>query len=262
MAERIVGQVGFADGFVSGRGETMLDRIAGTVDWGPVGALVGRRGGAGPGWLSYSGLVLLRCLLLGIWHDLSDPALEHAIADRLSFRRFAGLSLHDQVPDHSTLWRFRSELAKDGLLERVFEEVVRQFDAKRLSVKRGTWIDASLVAAAARPPPKATHEPPHCTPKSPPDADPRWGRKGHKSVFGYKIHIGVDQDHTIVRRVELTNASVTDTEPADALISGDEEAVYGDQAYYTHARHARLTAAGIKDRLIDRKSTRLNSSHT
>jgi transposase, IS5 family len=252
MAERMVGQLGFADGLVSGRSETMLDRIAGTVDWAPVASLVGARGGVGPGSPSYPGLVLLRCLLLGIWHDLSDPALEHAIADRLSFRRFAGLSLHDRVPDHATLWRFRAKLTKDGLMDRVFEEIVRQLDAKGLIVKRGTLIDASLVAAAARPPRKSTGEDADKTTKSAPDPDARWGRKGHKSVFGYKVHIGVDQDHTIVRRVELTNASVTDTEPADALISGDEKAAYGDQAYYTHARHARLTAAGIKDRLMRR----------
>src|SRR6266852_8143558 len=251
MAERIVGQLGFADGFVSGSGETMLDRIAGTVDWGPIAALVGPRGGAGPGSPSYSGLVLLRCLLLGIWHDLSDPALEHAIADRLSFRRFAGLSLHDQVPDHSTLWRFRSELAKDGLLERVFEEVVRQFDAKGLIVKRGTLIDASLVAARARPPRRAKGE--EAEPGKPSaDRDARWGRKGKNTVFGYKLHIGVDAAHTIIRRVATTDASITDTEMGDAVICGDEGAVYGDQAYYTHARHERLSEAGIKDRLMRR----------
>ena len=84
------------------------------------------------------------------------------------------------------------------------------------------------------------------------DPDARWGRKGHKSVFGYKIHIGVDAAHTLIRRVDLTNASVTDTEPADGLICGDEKAVYGDQAYYTHARHDRLTKARIKDRLMHR----------
>ena len=84
------------------------------------------------------------------------------------------------------------------------------------------------------------------------DPDARWGRKGKKSVFGYKIHIGVDSRHTIIRRVDVTDASVTDTEPADGLICSDEQAVYGDQAYYTHARHARLTAAGIKDRLMRR----------
>src|SRR5438876_11212401 len=132
MAERTMGQLGFADGLVSGTGETMLDRIAATVDWQPIAALVGSRNGAGPGSPSYPGLVLLRCLLLGIWHDLSDPALEKAIADRLSFRRFAGLSLHDRVPDHSTLWRFRTELAADDLMERVFAEIVRQLDAKGL----------------------------------------------------------------------------------------------------------------------------------
>ena len=252
MAERIVGQLGFADGLVSSANETMLDRIAAAVDWEPLAALVGSRSGNGPGSPSYPGVVMLRCLLLGIWHDLSDPALERAIADRLSFRRFAGLSLQDQVPDHSTLWRFRTELTADGLMERVFAEIVRQLDAKGLIVKRGTLIDASLVAAAARPPRKTTDEEIDRVAKSSPDPDARWGRKGHKSVFGYKIHIGVDQDHTIIRRVELTNASVTDTEPADALICGDERAVYGDQAYYTHARHARLTAAGIKDRLMHR----------
>ena len=89
-------------------------------------------------------------------------------------------------------------------------------------------------------------------PKPSADPDARWGRKGSKSVFGYKIHIGVDAEHTIIRRLDFTNASVTDTEPADGLICGDEKAVYGDQAYYTHARHARLSDARIKDRLMHR----------
>ncbi|GLS37894.1 hypothetical protein GCM10010869_34880 [Mesorhizobium tianshanense] len=84
------------------------------------------------------------------------------------------------------------------------------------------------------------------------DKDACWGKKGRKSTFGYKMHIGVDQEHTLIGRVEASDASVTDTEPADALISGDEKAAYGDQAYYTHARHARLVGAGIKDRLMRR----------
>jgi IS5 family transposase len=249
MAERMVGQLGFADGLVSGGDETILDRIAMVLDWQPVAAILGSRSGTGPGSPSYPGLVLLRCLLLGVWHDLSDPALEAAIKDRLSFRRFAGLSLHDAVPDHSTLWRFRAELAANGLIERVFAEIVRQLEAKGLVVKRGTLIDASLVAAAANPPRKQATDAP-VKPSADPDA--RWGRKGKMSVFGYKIHIGADAAHTIVRRVDFTEGSVTDTEPADGLICGDERAVYGDQAYYTHARHARLTAAGIKDRLMRR----------
>lgn len=250
MVERIVGQLSLADGLVSGAGETVLDRIAGVVDWPALALVLGTRTGAGPGHPGYPSLVLLRCLLLGVWHDLSDPALEAAIKDRLSFRRFAGLSLNDPVPDHSTLWRFRAELAGDGLVERVMAEIARQLDVKGLIIKRGTLIDASLVAAQARPPRKPKSE--TDTPKPSSDADARWGRKGKKSTFGYKIHIGVDAGHTLIRNVVVTHAAVTDTEPADHLICGDEDAVYGDQAYYTHARHARLTEAGIKDRLMHR----------
>ena len=250
MVERIVGQLSLADGLVSTSATGMLDEFDAALNWASLRGLLGRRGEAGPGNSSYPAEVLLRCLLLGVWHSLSDPALEKAIADRISFRRFAGLSLHDRTPDHTTLWRFREELARDGLVDALFAEINRQLEAKNLILKRGTLIDASLVAARANPPRKPRGAEAPVKPSADPDA--RWGRKGKKSVFGYKIHIGADSGHTIIRRVDFTNASVTDTEPADGLICGDEKAVYGDQAYYTHARHARLTESGIKDRLMRR----------
>ena len=252
MVERVIGQLSLADGLVSPAPGNMLDELDAAVNWIPLRVLLGRRGEAGPGKPSYPAEVLLRCLLLGVWHGLSDPALETGIADRLSFRRFAGLSLHDPTPDYTTLWRFRQELACDDLMDRVFAEISRQLEAKNLILKRGTLIDASLVAARANPPRKPRGQAADAPPKPSADPDARWGRKGSKSVFGYKIHIGVDAGHTIIRRVDFTNGSVTDTEGADGLICGDEKAVYGDQAYYTHARHARLAEARIKDRLMHR----------
>ena len=252
MVERVVGQLSLADSLVSVPGESMLSELDAALNWAPVEALLGRRGGVGAGNSSYPAEPLLRCLLLGVWHGLSDPALERAIADRISFRRFAGFSLHDRTPDHSTLWRFREALAQDGLMDEIFAEITRQLELKNLVLKRGTLIDASLVSARANPPSKPRGAGSDSAAKPSADPDARWGRKGRKSVFGYKMHIGVDAAHTIIRRVEFTNASVTDTEPADRLICGDEQAVYGDQAYYTHARHARLMQAGIKDRLMRR----------
>jgi IS5 family transposase len=71
----------------------------------------------------------------------------------LSFRRFVGLALADPVPDHSTLSRFRSELVRRGLSERLLAELNRQLNAKGLMVKTGTLIDASLVEADCRGPP-------------------------------------------------------------------------------------------------------------
>lgn len=252
MVERVVGQLSLADGLVSVRSDGVLEELDAALNWAALRALLGRRGGIGAGSSSYPAEPLLRCLLLGVWHGLSDPALEAAIADRISFRRFARFSLHDRTPDHTTLWRFREELARDGLVDKIFAEITSQLEAKNLVLKRGTLIDASLVAARANPPRKPRGEAPDVPVKPSADRDARWGRKGRKSVFGYKIHIGADATHTIIRRVDFTNASVTDTEPADGLVCGDEAAVYGDQAYYTHARHARLKQAGIKDRLMRR----------
>jgi IS5 family transposase len=249
MVERAIGQLSLADSFLAGD-ETVLDRIAKVLKWQPMKVLLGSRSGSGAGNASYPAEVLLRCLLLGVWHGLSDPALEAQIRDRISFRRFAGFSLSDRTPDHTTLWRFRQELQADGLDERVFEEINRQLEEQQLVLKQGTLIDASLVQARARPPGKSRSEGEPARPSADPDA--RWGRKGNKTVFGYKMHIGVDEAFTIIRRMDMTDGSCTDTERGDQMICGDEKAAYGDQAYYTHARHAQLVALGIKDRLMRR----------
>ncbi len=121
MTERRIGQLSFADGLVSeaAGGNAKLERIAGLIDWGQVaGLLRGLRGASPMGAPSYPALPLFKALVLQRWYGLSDPALEEALADRLSFRRFVGLSLSEQVPDHSTLWRFREELGKSGRRER------------------------------------------------------------------------------------------------------------------------------------------------
>ena len=250
MVDRVLGQLSLADGLAVSD-ETIFDLVAKELDWEPIGKLLGPRSSSGPGSASYPAMLLVRCLLLGVWHGLSDPALEAQIRDRLSFRRFVGFSLSDRTPDHSTLWRFREELTRERLIDKVFEEINRQLETKGLIVKRGTLVDASFMQARGRPPkqPKKGH---HGPVKPSADKDARWGKKGKKSTFGYKMHIGVDQGHTLIRRVEVSDASVTDTEPADSLVCGDEKAVYGDQAYYTHARHDRLAKAKIKDRLMRR----------
>jgi len=146
MVERQVGQASVIDELMPAPRQTMLDRLAAGLDWQPIQTLLGPRT-QGPGAPGYPPLVLLRALMLGLWYDLSDPALEAAIADRLSFRRFCGLSLTDPVPDHSTLWRFRAALAEDGRIDQVFAEITRQLEAKGLILKQGTLIDASLVPA-------------------------------------------------------------------------------------------------------------------
>src|SRR5271156_5743604 len=101
-----------------------------------------RHGGA-PG---YPPLTLFKIVLLQQWHPLSDPGAEEAVRDRLSFRRFCGLPLEVETPDHASIWRFRQTIDRLGLSAALLSETNRQLDALGLIVKRGTRVDAGLNA--------------------------------------------------------------------------------------------------------------------
>jgi len=67
--------------------------------------------------------MMFKALLLQSWYNLSDPGLEKMLVRDMLFRMFVGLSVSDAVPDHSTLWRFLQQLAKDGRIEILFNEI-------------------------------------------------------------------------------------------------------------------------------------------
>lgn len=247
MGEKRIGEAGFAEAFLApGVGSNRrLDRIEGLFDWGrlerllkPLRSDLGRKG--------YPALALFKGLLLQQWYGLSDPGLEEALSDRLSFRRFCGFSLDDATPDETTFVRFRAALAERGLAERLFTEVNRQLESQGLVLKAGTLIDASLVEASVSRPTGAAGE------ASRLDPDANWTRRGRRGYFGYKAHLAVDQGSDLVRGAILTPAKTAESEAADALIQGDERAVYADKAYEHKTRRRRLKAAGIKDRIMHR----------
>src|SRR5215475_8881091 len=248
MAVKQTGQPSFVEALLpKGAGaNAALDRLAGLVKWYRFEKLIGHlRDEAGPGRPGYPVLVLFKAVLLQALYGLSERELEEALDDRLSFRRFVGLSLGEAVPDHTVLCRFRNQLVAEGLLEKLFAELDRQLEKAGVILKRGTMLDATVIEAASAPP-KGD--------RPSPDADAgfakRQGRQG--STFGYKAHVGVDEGSGIIRRVITTAANVNDTTPADDLIQGDERVVWADAAYHTHAREAALRARGIKPRLMRR----------
>lgn len=258
MGERRIGEGGFADAFVApGAGtNARLDRITELFDWTRFDALLtsvrsplGRPG--------YPALAMFKALLLQQWYALSDPGLEEALSDRLSFRRFCGFSLSDKTPDETVFVRFRAALMEHGLSEALFAEAARQLEARGLVVKRGTLIDASLIEASVKRPPRAGQPaageaPSGATAKAAGDPDAGFTRRGGRSHYGYKIHAAVDQGSGLIRDLRLTGAQVNDGEEMDALIQGDERAVYADKAYENKHRRRRLKAAGVKDRILHR----------
>jgi IS5 family transposase len=249
MSHRQLEQLSLADGLVKrrpGQNEA-LKRLATSISWKSLDLMLSPIYSAAEGRPAYPPLVMFKCLLLQQWYALSDPQLEEALADRLSFRRFAGLPLDQEVPDHSTVSRFRAQLVERGLGQQLFDEVSRQLEGLGLLVKQGTLIDASLVEASVRPPRDA-----HSVPgeKSPLDPDADWTKRDGKSFYGYKVHVGMDQGSELIRTAALTSARVSDTALADELISGDERAVYADKSYQDLARSARLAKQGIADGIM------------
>jgi len=254
MAIKRTGSIGFADALLAmkARGHGQLDRLDGLVKWYRFEKLIRHlRNEASTGRPAYPAMVLFRAILLQSLYGLSDRELEEALDDRLSFRRFVGLSLEEPVPDHTVLNRFRNRLAGDGLLDKLFAELNRQLEMAGLILKRGTMLDATLIETAAARPPRSGAEP------RDPDAGltSRKGKPG--TTYGYKAHAGVDEGSGLVRSVITTAANVNDTVPADALVLGDERVVWGDAAYHTHKRQAELKARGIKPRL----ARRANKNH-
>jgi IS5 family transposase len=243
-------QLGFASAFADPRlgSNKKLEEIDRLIDWSALEPLAQRVRPGKEGRPPYEPLGMLKALYLQRLYDLSDPDLEGVLGDRLSFRRFCGFTLEDGTPDETTILRFRHDAAKAGVLEQCFALVTAQLEAKGLVLRAGTMMDASIIRAQRQPPPMSAGR--GAVHAQEPDAG--WTGRGGKTVLGYKAHVGVDQGSGLVRRVVVTSASVYESEVADALICGDERAVYGDRAYPLKARRARLKSLGIKDRIMHR----------
>ena len=227
-----------------------LERISQIVEWERFDGLVADVYSAREGRPSYPPLMMVKVLLLEQWYNLSDPQMEEALGDRISFRRFVGLGLQDETPDHSTISRFRTALEERGLSEKLFGELERQLQRRGLVLKSGTLMDATLVEAQVKKPPMSAGG----GAKSPTDPDADWsgGRVGRRSHFGYKVHVGVDAGSGLVRRAKLTTARVYESAVADELVSCDEGEVYGDRAYESKRRREWLRSQGIGDMIMHR----------
>jgi transposase, IS5 family len=262
MAERDLGQLSLVDHLVgeAAPSNAFLERVSALLDWRPVEEVLAPLRSGVMGAPSYPLLVLFKALLLQQWYGLSDPALEEALGDRLSFRRFCGVPLDQSTPDHTTIWRFRERLAQSGLAERAFGCITGQIEKAGLVLKKGTLIDASLVPSAVnKPAPPEGDQPPGSDGRpasklvrSPRDPEAAWTKKEGRHHFGYKAHVALDMGSRIVRRAALTPANVNETSCADDLICGDEQAVYADKAYDSKARAAALETRGIRNRIMRR----------
>ncbi len=165
--------------------------------------------------------MLLRIHFMQQWFNLSDPAMEEALHDMPLFRDFAGLSWASATPDESTILRFRHLLEAHKLAEQILKTVTQLLESKKLLLRTGTIVDATLIAA------------PSSTKNSTKSRDPEMhqSKKGNQWHFGMKAHIGVDADSGLVHTVRGTSGNVNDVVEANSLLHGQEVDGYGDAGY-------------------------------
>lgn len=234
--QKKLGQLSFADDLVGGA-TNFLSEVGEVLDFSLLEKELSGIYGSETGRPSYPLVLLFKTLLLQQWYNLSDLGMEEALSDRISFRRFVGLSLSDAVPDHSTISRFRSRLG--DRYEKILSSMNSQFEAQGFVIKEGTMLDASFVRSSS---PKKKVDPEAGT----------YGSRKKDNVCGYKMHMAVDKKSGLTRRVIITPANINDTTPADDLIIGDEQAVYADKAYDKHSRRKALEERGIFAGLMHR----------
>jgi transposase, IS5 family len=207
-------------------------------------------------------IVMFRMLVLQALHNLSDEQAEFQVRDRLSFTRFLRLGIEDGVPDATTLWLFRENLARAGLIERLFDRFDRHLAAQGYIARGGQIVDATIVPVpkqrnsrdendavkGGRTPSEWEKKPAKLRQK---DRDARWTKKHGRSFFGYKNHVNADARYKLIRRYEVTDAAVHDSQALDALLTGDNTSadVFGDSAYRSAETETKLQAQGYRSRI-------------
>ena len=232
------------------------------------------RGGRPP----FDAVLMFRVLVLQALYTLSDDQTEYQLRDRLSFMRFAGLALHDPVPDAKTIWLYREQLTRAGALARAFERFDATLRERGYLAMGGQIVDATVIEARR---PRLNQEEKRTVRegKVPPgwskartrqvDREGRWTiKRGRKPstppdgtqartaaeiavpVFGYKNHIGIDRTHGFIRRFVVTHAARHDGSQLGTVLDPQNTAsdVWADTAYRSKANIGTLIRRGLRPR--------------
>ena len=149
------------------------------------------------------------------------------------------------APDATTASRFRHLLEQYGLTRAIFNSITGLLEERRLLLRAGTIVDATIIAA-----PSSTKNASACR-----DPEMKQTRKGRNWFFGMKLHVGTDQ-RGIVHTVRATAASVADITQLPDLLHGQEREVFGDQAYWKEDDQKFLETWGVRYRINQRPTSK------
>jgi IS5 family transposase len=260
------------------RSVKMMEKINKVVKWKNIEALLLEHyevGTSKEGADAFPPLLLMKCMLLQKWFRIpSDPELENQINDRISFKKFLGLTLGRLSPDHSTFSRFRNRLSKEAMME-LNNVVLQEFAKRGLSINEGIAVDARLVKSASKPlnndelrklkdkrdTPEGKLDKKGNPLKFSRDLESNWTVKNDKPHYGLKEHASVDVKSGFILATTLTPASIHDTNYlpyltiASCHTKDPIEKVYADKGYYGQPNRSFLHLNEIKDGIMRKDTT-------
>ena len=194
----------------------------------------------------YDKLLLFKMLLLQRYYNLSFAQVEYQVMDRLSFMRFLGLNLGDDIPDQNTLWAFAEDLKEYNLVEKLFNRFNKLLEKEGVIGSEGTMIDASFVEAPKQrnsrdenkdiksgKTPADWEKRENKNKLSQKDTDARWTKKNQETHYGYKNHIKADVKSKLILKYSVTEASMHDSQALGDLLDKSDryKKLYADSAY-------------------------------
>ena len=211
-------------------------------------------------------IVMFKILILQSLYNISDDQTEFQIRDRLSFMRFLNLTVGNTVPDAKTIWLFREQLTAAGVIEKTFDKFDQFLRNSGFAARKGQIIDASIVPA-----PKQRNRRDENksikdgnvpddwsdNKKRQKDTEARWVKKNGKNYFGYKNHIEIDAQHKLVRKYDVTDAAIHDSNVFENLLDTKNSSrdVWADSAYRSQKKLDELEKRRFREH-IQRKSCR------
>ena len=172
---------------------------------------------------------MLRMLLLQTWFNLSDEGIEDAIYDSYAMKSFMRINFSqgEQVPDATTLCKFRKLLNEHDLQKKCFAQVQELLAQEGKQVRGGTIVDATIIEA----PTSTKNE------EKKRDAEMHAVKKNNQWYFGMRLHIGVDPVHGFVHSAICTAGNAPECKVAPQLLREDDAVVYGDAGYLKMERY-------------------------
>ncbi|MBI9113338.1 IS5 family transposase [Maridesulfovibrio ferrireducens] len=261
---------GLGDFFISRRRtkRSFLDDVNEIIDWRPIARFLKlkiKRKANVVGSPAYPEMFMFKILLLQKWYNLSDEAVEFAICDRLSFVRFLDMSIEDEIPDSTTICRFRNGLIILNIYEKLLFLLNEQLEEKQLLVRNGSIVDASVIGSSRRPrktidteivSEDRNEDVPKYEVSYSDDTGAAWLKKAGKFHYGFKVHMGTDAECGFILGGIMTPANYSDTGQFTDLVNKlnlpDNAPVFADKGYTSQKNRTHLIDNNLQDGIMFR----------